>query len=331
MSKSDCFVSVITAIRNNTDIIEGFVNDLAKILKQHYENYEIILVDNYSTDDTLNIINALLSKEKCIRVIRLSKNFGVELALTAGLESSIGDFVVIMDANTDPPEKIPEMIALARKGKGIIVGTAEYKVKRSFLAKLFQPVFYFFIEKILKLNFYKNASYFQVLSRQALNSITRIRQKRRYIRILTANIGYKVQLFPYKQICRSNKNIPKVGVAASFLEAIDMMVANSMLPLRIVSIIGTMGCLITLSYICYIIVVNLIKNRVMEGWTTLSFQVTSLFMLIFIILTVLCEYVGRVLEESIERPLYYVIEELDSTVVMADEQRRNVLDKSIES
>jgi len=330
MPKSDCFISVVSSIRNNADIIKGFITDIAEVLKQNYENYEIILVDNFSTDDTLKIIDGLLDKEKCIRVIRLSKNFGTEIALTAGLESSIGDYVAILDPDSDPPSKIPEMVMLARQGKGIIVGTPVNKIKRTFLAKLFQPLFYFMIEKILKLNFHRNASRFQVLSRQALNSITGIRQKRRYIRILSANIGYKVQLFPYEQIRRTHKKVVKIGLFQSFLEASDMMVANSMVPLRIVAVVGTIGCLITLSYICYIILVNLIKNQVMEGWTTLSFQITTLFLLIFIILTVLCEYVGRILEESIERPLYYVIEELNSSVIMTDEQRRNVLESSTE-
>jgi len=330
MMKSNCFISVVVPLRNNAVTVRPFVQEVLKVLHSHYENYELILVDDFSTDTTAEEVNKLLSEFECIRYICLSRAFGVEIAITAGLDSSIGDFVVSMELGLDPPAEIPKMVDLARSKRGIVIGVVEKKTQYSFVVRAISPFFNFLCNKLMKFYFPRNTSYFWVLSRQAVNSITKIRQKSRYFRIFVSNVGYHTILYKYAQISQVTKS-KKLGVFSALSLGFSMIISNSIQPLRFVSILGIIGSAIALFSTINVVVYRLLSSQVVPGWASISCWITSLFFINFVILSVLCEYIGRVLEETKDKPLYNVMEEKHSSVSIANETRRNVFEESIDT
>ncbi len=122
MIDPDCVISVIAPLHNDSDIIDSFVGELADSLKNHFAVYEMVLVDDGSTDETVAKVNALLLRYQRIRLIRLSRGFGQEIAISAGLDSVIGDFVVVMLPDSDSPSLVPGMVNRARSGAEMVFG-----------------------------------------------------------------------------------------------------------------------------------------------------------------------------------------------------------------
>lgn len=328
MAKVDCLVSVVAPVCNDAGIVAAFIRDVHRVLAANYTYYEIVLVDDHSTDDTVARIDELLEQVECIRLIRLSRRLGFENAITAGLDSAIGDFVVTMSPDTDPAEDIPHMVELSRRGKDVVTGIPANRPSRG---PLFGPLWWLF--NLLARWFIPVAlpsdpnTSFRVLSRQAVNAVTRIDRKRRFIVVLVSEIGYPSATFSYNLISRSGRR-PGLKLLAAIYLGTSIIVHNSNRPLRLVSLVGVIGSFLSTAYALYVVVINLVKNKVMEGWTTLSLQVSGLFLLVFMCFTLISIYMERILEESANRPLYNVMDERHSSVMMADETRRNILEQS---
>jgi len=327
MDRQDCFVSVVAPLLNEAASASSYIDEVMAVLRSRYVDYELVLVNDGSTDATVAEVSALLRRHQCIRLITLSRHFGVDIAISAGLEAAIGDFVVVMRPDSDPPDKIPEMVDLARAGNGVVTGITENRLGETLATRWLAPFFYRLCRRVLGLNLHEHATDFRVFSRQAVNAMVQIKDKNRYLRLLAASIGYSAATYSYREIQRVGRPRRKrlLGVLR---QVTSLVVAGSIHPLRFVSWLGAAGGLLNLAYVGYIIAVHFIKNRVAEGWTTLSLQITGMFFLVFLILIVLCEYVGRVLEESRDRPLYHVIDERTSSVLLTDPDRLNVHDSS---
>lgn len=325
---SDCFVSVVVPLQDDASIVRAFVMDVLQVLRTHYTNYELVLVDDGSRDDTAMIVSSLLEVEECVRLIRLSRSFGEEVAISAGLDTVIGDFVVVMLPNTDPPALIPAFVQRVRAGAGIAFGIRQNRVGESLLVRAGARLWYWYAARYLHLSLPRNSSQFRALSRQAVNAMVRIRDRYRYLRLLSADVGYQAAGIPYVQIVRNAKR-PSRGFLDRVGVTLDIVVSNSTHPLRLVTYAGVVGSLLNLLYVGYVIAVYLLRDgAVQAGWTTLSLQNAGMFMFTFLILTVISEYVGHILVEVRERPLYHVLEERESPVRIASASRRNVVTES---
>jgi dolichol-phosphate mannosyltransferase len=329
MVASDCFVSVVAPLSNDGEIVEAFVAETLAVLGANYANYELTLVDDGSTDDTVERVKALLPRERCIRLIRLSRRFGQEIAISAGLDTVIGDFVVVMLPDSDPPGLIPRMVEQSRGGSGIVFGIRASREGEPWLLRAGTSLFYDLCNRVLDLGLPRNSTHFRVLSRQAVNAVIQIKDRFRYLRTLSAYVGYDNQSFVYETISRRARRQRKSLWEAVNL-AISIIVANSVQPLRLVSWLGVLISGMNLLYIGYIILIYLFKPNVAEGWTTESLQSATMFFFLFLILAAICEYLGRLLGESRDRPLYFVMAEHNSSVLMVDAERRNVVGESVE-
>lgn len=330
MQKADCFVSVVAPIRNDAAIVGGFIADTLAVLREHYLNYELVLVDDSSTDDTVAEVGACLRQFECIRLVRLSRSFGLDIAISAGLDSVIGDVVVVMLPHTDPTDLIPDIVTRTRRGAGIVFGVYAPRTGERVWVRIGSAVFYWYCRRVLRLNLPKNAAIFRGLSREAVNALIQIRDRCRYLPILSAQVGYDTESFVYEPVHRGGP-LKLRPMADSASLAIDIMTTTSSHPLRFVTWLGTFAGLVNGVYTVYIIAVYLFKDRVAEGWTTLSLQNAAMFFFVFLILTVLSEYVGHILTQSENRPLYYALEERNSVVRLADEDRKNVVTQSADA
>lgn len=327
MPVSDRFVSVIAPLHNDSDIVEAFTVETLEVLRAHYSNYELVFVDDGSKDDTVAKVSALLSKHECMRLMRLSRTYGEEIAISAGLDSVIGDFVVIISPNSDPPRLIPEIVEKAESGYDMVFGIANTPARLNLLQRLGSAAFYGYCSKILKLDFPRGATQFRVLTRQAVNALTQIRDRHRYLRYTSHYVGFVIDSFNYDTLNRRNK-LRKKGFLEAANLAINVIISSSKHPFRIVTWFGILAGALNMLYVGYIILIYVLKDDVAEGWTTLSLQQAVMFLFIFVILAIVSEYVGHILDETRNRPLYYILDEKTSSVMIVDEHRRNVVRQS---
>lgn len=331
MPISDCFVSVVAPLRDDGDILEEFLTELTDVLRRHYENYEVVLVDDGSRDDTPAVLDHLLAKFDYLRVITLTRPFGQEVAISAGLDSVIGDFVAVMLPASDPPAVIPAMVERARECGGTVLGILEQPERRSVLQRLGEGIFYWYANRVLRLGFPKHSTQFRVMSREAVNGVTRIKDRLRFLRSFTVYVGYANEAFPYRRISRRGDVPPGRSLLDSVKLAINLIVANSAHPLRAVSVLGLGVSFLNALGVVYVLVAYAFRSDTLaSGWASRSLQSSVMFFFLFLVLAVLCEYVGRILEETWSRPLYLVRDERNSSTAVLGSDRRNVVTRSSE-
>jgi dolichol-phosphate mannosyltransferase len=327
MTRTDIFVSVVAVLRSYGRFLPEFVADVRRVLDRHYTNYEIVLIDNGSRDDTPQVVRDLLKSNKCIRYLKLSRRLKPETAVVAGLDAAIGDFVVTLHPEFDPPSEIPALVEECRAGADIVFGVAPYPTRPGMVYRSLRWGFYRIARSLLGLDPVRVNSGFRCLSRTAVNALTRVRQRRRFFGQIASEIGLTTETHDYRFIARAGKS-PRINLRRSIRTAASMAVNHSLAPMRLVSLLGLTGSFLSLVYSLYVVGVYLFQRDVMPGWTTMSLQVSGLFFLVFIMMTMIGEHLGRLLDEAVDRPLYHVREEQSSSVMLSDLARRNVMDRS---
>jgi dolichol-phosphate mannosyltransferase len=320
---SDIFVSVLIVVNNNADLIEGFIAETTKVLVDFFEYYELLIVDNGSIDESSDKIQALQKKIPNIRLLRLSRVYEKEIAIAASLDNSIGDYVIIMDVHCDPPDLIPQMIQQAISGYDVVIAEQTDRGQDSWLESYLRKVFYKLASRILGQALQPQASYYRVLSRRVVNSLTQIKNKSRYFKYFIALVGFRQVHLPYQRVYRCSQQTGKYTFFQSAGIALDIILSNSARPLRWAARLGLIASFINLAYFGYIFVVTLVKQNIAEGWLTTNVMTTLMFFFLFLILIVLSEYISRILEETKDRPLYFIDYEVDSPVMSFKQETTN--------
>lgn len=327
MKNYDCFVSVVAPLYNDAKIIDSFVEEILSILRSNYTNYELILINDGSEDNTAEKVDSLLQKYECMRLMNLSRHFGTEIAISSGLDSVIGDFVVVMLPESDPPHLIPYLIEQCREGKDILLGVRQNRDGEPWWMRLGANWFYWCCKAIFKIPLTKNATLFSILSRQVVNALIEVEDKYSYLRLLSAYVGYTNKVFIYEPIKRYKKPRRRNMIQAINL-ALQIIFINSVHPLRLASYCSLLASLFNLLYMAYIVLIYVFKDKVAEGWVTLSMQNAIMFFLISLILAILCEYVGIIFTKSRGWATYYIAGEKHSSVLLVDPDRKNIVHES---
>ena len=321
---TDIFVSVVVAVRRdlagNVDLRE-YVRDLSDTLYRHYSNYEIVIVDNKLPDERAASLLGLLEELPALRVIKLSRNHTHDIAIMAGLESVIGDYVVVTDPALDPIKSIPRIVSQNQTSDIVQGVAAPPNGEKSIRMTIFRRLFYTYSRKYMLVDVPTNATYFIALSRRAVAALTSSTRRDTHIRFMIRAIGYTYAILPYEvHMSPIRKRSLRVGV----LEAADVVSSYSVHPLRFMSWLGLFASILSLSYAAYVIYVAITQQHVAEGWTTMSLQISGLFFILFLIIVVLAEYIGKLLIETRHDPKYHVVDELVSTVSLVDSERKNI-------
>jgi polyisoprenyl-phosphate glycosyltransferase len=320
--KADLFVTLVAPVVGSGSELVEFVKECSDILSENYANYELVLVDSEANESTIALLMNTLKELACIRIVRLSQKTNLEVMLFAGLEAAIGDYVVVLVPNEDPPRVIVELVDVMRDGNDIVSGVSVSPARRRLLSSIGARLFYWYGRRYLGIDIPPDATHLVGLNRRSINALTRIKGRYRHVRQLTRQVGFKNAVFKYTPQAATTAN--QRGLVESFRLAKEIVVSYSQHPLRAVSALGLIASGVNLVYAIYAIAVYLLDKRVSEGWTTLSLELAVMFFILFIILSVICEYLGRILEETRAQPAYHIMEELNSTVLVADETRRNV-------
>jgi glycosyltransferase involved in cell wall biosynthesis len=321
---TDLLISVSIVLPSQPEHVEARVERALDVLSKAYRFYELLLVDNGSPAEVYARILELQQRLPNVRLLRLSRCYSKEVAIAAALDHCIGDYVVVMDLLTDPPELIPVLVARATAGFDAVVAECEVP-RKSIVERVLAEPMYRLMSRILGFALHPDEAYFRVFSRRLVNSIVRIRSKSRYLSCFNGIVGFQQCSIVYQKehLTAPSRNSLAL-VLRQLLAATEILVSNSAAPLRFASLLGLVASLANVAYLFYILMISVIKQHVAEGWITTSLTHTTMFLMLFLILSILSEYIARILDETKEQPLYFVEFETNSTVASPGRNRLNI-------
>ncbi|WP_286214133.1 glycosyltransferase [Demequina sediminis] len=317
-------MSVVGVFDATTSNAIGIVSDVQRTLADRYTNFELVVVDNGLATAQVVALREELRTLSCVRVIRLSRRFDYETALFSGLDTAIGDFIVLFDPSLDPVAEIPLVVARVQSAD-IVQGVSVVPLTRGARA-WGKALFYWYNSKILGIRIPAQSTYLTGFTRRAANTLLSARRRHRYLRHLIRHVGFEVVEFDYSPQTPSGENTSagRKRPGSDFREAVEMITSYSLAPLRLVATTGVIVALANLGYAGYVILTYLLADGVERGWATTNLQLGIMFFFTFLSLAVVSEYIGRLLSEARNEPAYYLMEEIVSDQLIADETRRNV-------
>lgn len=300
-------ISIIYSFKNEESNIPELIDRTIKTCKKISEEYEVIFVDDKSTDKSKEIIKSHILKNNKIKYILMNRTFGTSPCVLAGIENSQGDYVVYLDSDLqDPPELIEEMIKKAKEGYDIIHTKRKNREGENFFKLLLTNFAYFILNKILFIKLEKNSGDFKLLSRKVANKILDMKEKDPFLRGLPSWTGYKNTIIYYDRAerFRGETKFPLLSSTNPYKEFFRAVTSFSFLPIYIILITGAISFLICLVMLLYIILIN--------NFTNSLFLLIILFCFSTIQLSIgfLGIYIERILKNTSNRPSYIVSEKL---------------------
>ncbi len=299
-------LSIVIPVYNEEDSLEQLYQRLLPVLTAQQLTYEIIFVDDGSSDSSLNKIGELSQKDSRIKAISFSRNFGHMVALCAGLDNATGEAVITMDADLQhPPELIPELLKQWSDGYEIVNTIRKRGKGVGFFKGLTAGIFYWLINKIAKINLPANAADYRLLDQKVVQTLKGIKERSRFLRGLISWVGYKQTAIPYEAEPRFAGKT-KYSISRMFGFALDGITSFSAFPLRLASYLGLIIAFFSFIYIIYAVYIRFFTNQAIAGWTSVLVTVLFIGGVQLIFLGVIGEYLSRVYEESKQRPFYIV-------------------------
>jgi len=302
-------ISIIAPAFNEEEVIESFYHKITEVMKQITTyDYEIVISNDGSKDNTLNIIEEICKKDLRVKLVDLSRNYGHEIALFAGIFYSVGDALILMDVDLqDPPELIPELINKYEEGFEVVNARRISRDGETFLKKITAKIFY----KIMaaankKINIPENVGNYRLISRKVADSYKQLNEKHRFTRGLISWVGYKTCMVDFQRKARfAGKSKYHWNTMINF--AIEGYTSFTTNPLRLASYFGLTLFFLDLIYFIILLIKITQKN------ITLDFRYHFLLMMICfftsilsIFIGILGEYMGQIFDESKGRPLFFV-------------------------
>ena len=312
-------LSVVVPVKNEEQAILAFVERVGAVLDgiAEAEGWEILFVDDGSTDATLAAIIAANKRDGRVRAISLSRNFGKEAALSAGLDHARGAAVIPMDVDLqDPPEVLPEMVAKWREGHEMVFGVRRCRASDGWTKRITAGLYYRAHNMVSQDKIPENAGDFRLLDRKVVEVICALPERNRFMKGLFAWAGFKQAAVEYDRVERET-GTTKFNYWKLWTLALDGITSASTVPLRIWSYVGALVAVFALAYGTFLAVDTMMFGNPVPGYASIMVSVLFLGGVQLISLGVLGEYVGRILTETKQRPLYVVRDTvgIDSDIV----------------
>ncbi|NPA37268.1 MAG: glycosyltransferase family 2 protein [Chlorobi bacterium] len=301
-------ISVVIPVYNEEELIDELIERVARTLKSIGEDFEIICIDDGSKDLTVKKLLEKKNQHNRLKIISLSRNFGHQAAITAGLEYAKGDFVAILDGDLqDPPEIIPEMYKkLKNEEYDIAIGYRKERNEKNIKRKLMTRVFHYFFSRISDLDDIEHTGHFSMMNRKALTALLSMKERTRYLPGLRSFIGFRLAKIEYVRQPRSAGE-SKMRFNQLIRLAADALFAFSRIPVRILLYLGLAGVIIFLIAGIYVIV-SKVMGWAPTGWSSTLISIYFLGSVQLTFMGILGEYLFRIYKESQNRPLYFVKE-----------------------
>lgn len=305
------FLSVVFVVRNQSGHIENILSDAASGISSLVSDYELIIVDNASDDDSVSVFKNLTREngQANLQVYALTKEVDADTASWVGLENALGDFVVVIDPLADGIGFLPEMLDKAVSGADVVFANNEQKPDQSLAYRGAYAVFNGLYQWFNGIHLAKEAPQYRVLSKRVVNFILQHPQPAMTYRHLPATGGFA-------RVNLNYSTAPRVSHTKRLGESIDrgmrLLVSTTRAPMRLVTSLSLFGAVANLAYSIYVVAIGFLKEDVAPGWISLSLQQSGMFFLISLVLLVLGEYILHMTSLSNEGPLYHVGQEFTS-------------------
>lgn len=298
-------VSIVTPFYNEGEGIWIYFESIRTLMDSlPTVDFEVVCIDDGSRDNTLALLMDLPAKDARFRVLELSRNFGKEAAMSAGLDLARGDAVVVIDADLqDPPELIGQMIARWQAGAEVVLARRSDRSVDSLLKRKTAEWFYRLHNRMSDIEIPENVGDFRLMDRAAVDALKRLPEQQRFMKGLFAWVGFKTETLDYKRLERAAGE-SKFSGWKLWNFALEGITGFSTAPLRIWTYIGLVGALLTLCYALYIVARTLLSGVDVPGYASLLVAVLFIGSLQLISLGILGEYIGRIYLESKRRPTY---------------------------
>lgn len=299
-------VSIVVPLYNEAPNIDHLLKRLESVCDDLELSYEIVCINDGSRDETLSCLIEHHRRNSSIKVINLSRNFGKEVALTAGLDYTTGQTVVPIDADLqDPPELIADMLEKWRQGYDVVYAVRRSRQGESWLKKFTADTFYRIISRMSRVSIPRNTGDFRLMDRKVVDALKQLPERSRFMKGLFAWVGFRQTAIYYDRAPRY-KGQTKWNYWKLWNFAIDGITSFSLVPLKVWSYVGLSLSILALIYASFLILRTLIYGVDLPGYASLMVTVLFLGGIQLITLGVIGEYLGRVYEEVKGRPLYLV-------------------------
>lgn len=319
-------LSVAIPCHNEEEILSATHKRLNTVLddlvaKGKCNSYELVYVDDGSTDNTLQVLENIFKTDRHTKVISLRRNFGHQSTISAGMFYAGGDAVVTIDADLqDPPEKIEEMVSYFEKDYDLVLGVRKDRSTDSFLKKFFSENYYRLL-KLMGVNVVYNHGDFRLMARPLVNTFNRLSERNRFIRAMILNLESRYAKVYYDRSPRKGGR-SKYSMRVMFSFCFDGLVSFSYMPLRLVSIFGIFMCFAAFMGLLWTIHGKFFRYTI-PGWTSTVSVIFALSGIQFFVLGLIGEYIARLYIEVKQRPLFLVRREY---MHVADEQEKKTLE-----
>lgn len=301
-------LSVIVPAYNEEEVLPELYRRLTAVLAELCPNYEILFVNDGSRDSTLDIMRSLKATDPHVGYVNLSRNFGKEIAMTAGLDLARGDAVIVIDADLqDPPELIPDLIKGWREGFDVVYARRASRAGESWLKKATARAFYQLIQRVGPVSIPEDVGDFRLLNRRAVDALKQVRERHRFMKGLFAWIGFSQKAIDYQRDARF-AGVTKWNYWKLWNFAIEGITSFSIAPLKISTYLGLFVAVVALLYALFIIYKTLRFGDPVQGYPSLAAIILFLGAVQLVGIGILGEYLGRMFVETKCRPLYLLDE-----------------------
>lgn len=301
-------ISVVVPMYNEQEVATICYDRLTQVLSKldNYE-YEIVFVNDGSKDDTLEILEILAKKDKCVKIISFSRNFGHQAAVTAGIRNVTGDAAIIIDADMqDPPEVIPQLLELWKQGNDVVYAVRKKRKGETKFKLLTAKAFYKMLNKLSNVYIPQDTGDFRLIDKKVVQALASMPEHNKFLRGLTSWVGFKQTPYEYERQERAAGKT-KYPLSKMMKLALDGIINFSTKPLKIIGGFGVFSIFVSFCIFVYAILSYIFKwNTLMPGWTSIMVTITFMSGIQFLVIWMLSEYISRIYDEVRQRPEYII-------------------------
>jgi polyisoprenyl-phosphate glycosyltransferase len=298
--------SIVVPVCNEEETIPGLVKQLREVIDGLDGPAEIVLVDDGSRDASYQLMLLANAQDPRFKLLQLSRNFGHQVAITAGMDAASGQAVVVMDADLqDPPELIPELVARWQEGYEVVYAVRERREGETFLKKATARLYYSLLRRLADVDQQMDVGDFRLVDRKALDAFLRMRERNRYVRGMFCWVGFRQIAVPYTRAARQAGR-SKYGFGKMLRLATDGLLGFSVVPLRLGVMAGLVMAVAAVGYGLVAIALKLAGLPYVPGYASLLVTITFLSGVQLIVIGIVGQYLARVYDEVRGRPLYLV-------------------------